>query len=128
MTSSDAPALRRSSARVLLVDDVDRLLLFSSVDKGVTRWYAVSGGLRKDETYEQAAIREVWEETGLARVSLSRAVWRGRPWTTLRDGVTIEVQQCYFFARVPSFTVDTSRFEPLERSTVTGIAGGPLPN
>ncbi len=120
MTNAAAAPVPRPSARVLLVDECDRVLLFSSRDHGVTRWYTVGGGVEPGESFEQAALREVAEETGLTGITLSREVWRGRPWTTTRGGVTHQVEQRYFLARVASARVDTSRLEDFERSMITG--------
>lgn len=104
------------------MDDSDRLLLFSSRNQsdGSNRWYAVGGGVEPAESHEQAALRELREETGLADVTLGPEVWRGRPWITVRDGVSHEVRQRYFLARVSRFEIDTSGFEDTERASVTG--------
>jgi len=120
MTSASRP-VPRPSARVLLVDDADRLLLFSSGSEldGATRWFTPGGGVRPGESHEQAALREVREETGLRDLTLSREVWRGRPWTAVWDGVTFEVRQRYFLARVPAFEVDTAGFEAAEKISLT---------
>ncbi|WP_329203811.1 NUDIX domain-containing protein [Streptomyces sp. NBC_00683] len=122
MTIPDERLPLRLSARVVLLDDADRLLLFSARNQtdGSLRWFTVGGGLGPGETHEQAALRELREETGLANVDLGPEVWRGRPWTTTRDGITYEVRQRYYLARVPSFTVDTSGFEEVERAAITG--------
>jgi 8-oxo-dGTP pyrophosphatase MutT (NUDIX family) len=112
----------RETVRVLLIDESDRLLLFSSGTRsdGSLRWYAVGGGAEHGESLQAAALREVREETGLPGVTLSSEVWTGQPWRTVREGITYEVRQHYFMARVSAFEVDTSTFETFERDLFTG--------
>jgi 8-oxo-dGTP pyrophosphatase MutT (NUDIX family) len=60
----------RPSARLLILDSQGRLLLFRFVFKegplaGQDYWATPGGGLENGETFEQAAIRELAEETGI---------------------------------------------------------------
>jgi 8-oxo-dGTP pyrophosphatase MutT (NUDIX family) len=118
----DRQPVPRPSARVVLLDGAGRLLLFSANSglNGPVRWFTAGGGVEEGETYEQAAVRELREETGLTGVVLGPEVWRGRPWTTVRNGVLYEVRQRYYLVRVPAFEIDTSAFEDEERSAIIG--------
>lgn len=59
---------RRIAGRILLVDDQQRVLLIHDridLDATSSHWIAPGGGLEPGETPAQAAVREVYEETGL---------------------------------------------------------------
>lgn len=61
---------RRDSARLLILNSDGRLLLFRFVFNtgpmaGLAFWATPGGGLDEGETFEQAAIRELLEETGI---------------------------------------------------------------
>jgi 8-oxo-dGTP pyrophosphatase MutT (NUDIX family) len=77
--SKDVPAGARAVSRVLLFDTQDRLLLFQAVHAadGYTFWTAPGGGLEPGERFEDAARRELLEETGLD-LDIDRWVWTRR--------------------------------------------------
>lgn len=105
----------RRSARVLLVDALDRLLLFRSGDE----WFTPGGGIEADETAAEAASRELAEETGLrvAPESLGPLVAETSGFTDL-GWVRGVCQDSFFFLRARRMEVDTSGFTALEVSTV----------
>lgn len=66
----------RQASRVLLFDAEGSLLLFRFVDPvdGSTFWITPGGGLDEGESFEEAARRELREETGLVE---GEGWWRG---------------------------------------------------
>jgi len=80
---------RRLSARFLILDEAGRILLFRFVYKrgplaGQDFWGTPGGGVEDGETLEQAALRELLEETGLRRESVGPEVARRESAQTVR--------------------------------------------
>ncbi len=70
---------RRPSARLLILDASERVLLFrfqftKGVLAGQDYWSTPGGALEEGESFEQAALRELEEETGIRRKSVGRPV------------------------------------------------------
>lgn len=109
----------RPSVRVVLLDDADRLLLFSSVDDndGRTFWYPPGGGVKEGESAQDTAARELREETGLTAFVLGPEMWRRRAVASW-GGVTYDCRERFFLARTTRFEVDTSGFTESERRTI----------
>lgn len=113
--------LWRAAARVLLIDDRDRLLLVRGHDvddPGRTWWFTIGGGIDAGESPRQAAVRELQEETGLqlAPEDLHGPVLtRSAIFDFQREHVRQEEE--FFFARIdrPAEVV-TDGWTPIERS------------
>ncbi|WP_129838984.1 NUDIX domain-containing protein [Streptomyces sp. RFCAC02] len=121
--------LARRSARVLLLDSDDRLLLFRmrGLTPGESEWLTPGGGVKRGEKLAEAAARELWEETGLRTTAavLGRpvAVTGGHADLGWKSGLFEDV---FFLHRVVSHEVDTSRMETYESGSTTGHRWWPV--
>jgi 8-oxo-dGTP pyrophosphatase MutT (NUDIX family) len=113
----DAPrAVDRPTARVLLVDSRDRVLLFEMrTADGRVFWCPPGGGLEPGETHEEAAVREVREETGWSVDVLGPVIGHRRQVVTWNDGVTYDCAEVWFTASSAAFEVDSSSWTDEER-------------
>jgi 8-oxo-dGTP pyrophosphatase MutT (NUDIX family) len=112
----------RRSARLVLLDGQGRLLLFQVQDAtspdpgqaGPTRyWMTPGGGLEGEETFEQAAVRELWEETGIRDAALGPWIWTRERTLRVRNA-PLRIHERYFLVRVSQATVSTENHLPHE--------------
>lgn len=111
----------RRGARVILIDESDQVLLARGHDADQperTWWYLVGGGIDDGESARDAAVREVFEETGLriAPDSLQGPVFQR---SATFDFLTQLVRQdeLIFLARVVNpGELDTSGWTEIERN------------
>ena len=112
--------INRHAARVLLLDRKGRVLLFRCKDPAADRafWITPGGGLEGDETHEQAAARELREETGLAGVPIGPCVWTRShtfPWL----GKTYRQHERFFLVRVEGHDVNVAWHTDEEKVALT---------
>jgi ADP-ribose pyrophosphatase YjhB (NUDIX family) len=121
MDSNSAALVTRNTARVVLVDDRERVLLFRCQIEPEDEhrghmWITPGGGVRPGETLSQAAVRELREETGLGltEAEVGPPVARSSGEWVWRRGRYLAVDT-FFHVRVAAMTVDTTGFEALEQ-------------
>ncbi len=100
----EEPTVRRA-ARVVLLDEAERVLLVRFEYGGRSWWVVPGGGLEEGETHEGAARREVVEETGLnlRDRELGPWVWSREHVFSFEGRLYRQVER-YFVATVSAFT------------------------
>ena len=116
--------IQRRCARVLLVDEDDRLLLFYSngfMAPGVEYYVIVGGGVEEGESLAEAAAREVFEETGLRLdpADLGPVVAHTEGAWTTHDGVRFYSDDHFFFLRTDRFDVSLDGLEDGEQREIS---------
>lgn len=122
----------RPTVRLFLLDPQDRLLLFRVRDPSVRDpndptdtdpdrifWVTPGGGVEPGETFPQAALREIVEETGILNPTLGPLIGT-REKLLLINGKPVLGQEEYYVARVPTAEIWIEGMNAAERATVLG--------
>jgi 8-oxo-dGTP pyrophosphatase MutT (NUDIX family) len=121
---------RRTSARIVLLDDAGCVLLFCGSDPALPDdsdgsaplwWFTVGGAVQAGETMPQAAVRELQEETGLRvdPAEMIGPVWR-RDAVIDFNGSVIRSEEMFFVHRTRRFEPSTAGRTGLERAYIHG--------
>lgn len=122
--SEAAPVLpERPTSRWLILDGQRRVLLFHFVFRdgplaGTAFWATPGGGADPGETYEDAARRELFEETGLTVDDPGPQVARVRVSFRLPDGRMADVDQRFFLLRTEDFDLSSAGWTEEEQGVL----------
>lgn len=122
----------RNSVRVLLFNQEGALLLMHADDPRTTTlegtylgpfWFPIGGGIESGESVQQAALREVNEETGLAPedIELGPVVWQGA-YDFILSGVPTHAKQLFIVAKTDKNAVTLSQLTTEEKKIIKKIA------
>ena len=113
----------RRSSRLIIISPEKSVLLFNFSHKndalsGMSYWATPGGGLKDNESFEQAALRELQEETGLIRDSAG-AVVASRTFPMLMpDGETVLAEESFFIIHAEVKDIDYSGWTENEKRVI----------
>ncbi len=114
-------AANRLAAKVIVIDSGGSVLLFRGGDparpEAGTWWFPPGGGFEAGESIEEAARRELREETGLIVDDLGPVVYR-RTVEFSFNGSVIRNDERYFIVRTSPFDLDVAGWTRVERATI----------
>ncbi|MGE3267802.1 MAG: NUDIX hydrolase [Chloroflexota bacterium] len=119
MPHEPAPRYRPTS-RLIVMDPLDRLLLLRIEDARLPVlkfWITPGGGVEQGESFEEGAIRELWEETGI-RAPLGPCVWTRRRLVQF-DGRPYDFDERFYIVRVDTEEVNQDNCTEEERTVLT---------
>lgn len=113
----------RPSSRLIILSPENDVLLFNFSHKndalsGMSYWATPGAGLELNESFEQAALRELQEETGLKKDSAGATVASRTFPMQLPDGETVLAEERFFIIHEGKTDVDCSGWSDNVKSVI----------
>jgi 8-oxo-dGTP pyrophosphatase MutT (NUDIX family) len=109
----------RRSARIIVLDPARRALMFRFDIPGRDPFWVTPGGeCDPGESFEDAARRELAEETGI-HADPGPQIARTTPQFVTPEGEPVQADERYFCVHVDEARIDTSHHTALERNWMT---------
>lgn len=117
MDPCDLPC--RKNVRALLLNPHDQILLMQVTLPDRTFWCTLGGGIEPDESLQDAAQRELFEEAGYRPEELSqgRLVWTGKH-TLIRNGTPVLLDESFLLYRATHVDFTTRHQTDEEKAVV----------
>jgi 8-oxo-dGTP diphosphatase len=115
---------RRPSSRLLVIDRNNRVLLFRFAFKhgplaGQAYWATPGGALEEGESFADAALRELFEETGILRDAVGPEVAEREFVFQLHDGEYVMAEERFFLVRVDDQSLSRDHWSAVEIEVMT---------
>lgn len=120
------PMRRRPAARLLVTDSEQRVLLFRFDHKtgalsGMAYWATPGGGVEPGESFAQAAVRELHEETGIHIPDPGPVIARREIVMQISNGEHVLEDEHYFHVRVAAERISVEKWTAYEHECMSGF-------
>ncbi|KWV90651.1 NUDIX hydrolase [Erythrobacter sp. YT30] len=119
MDQSSSTLRIRRSARIIVLDPLVRALMFRfDVPDRPPFWVTAGGECEPGESFEEAARRELFEETGIT-ADPGKQIARTTPQFVTVEGEPVQADERYFLIRVAEAVITTTNHTALEQKLMT---------